>query len=94
MKVRLLLVVVFVALSLPCIEVPEFAAMQDDVSNDFIVAQPRVVPPVCETGRTPDFAAAHLQKSSVLAAFSPLLSSASIPGKARLVLSATSVQRK
>ncbi|HKF02525.1 MAG TPA: hypothetical protein VKB49_09430 [Candidatus Sulfotelmatobacter sp.] len=37
MKVWLLLVVVLASLSLLCIELPEWAGIYDDVSNDFIV---------------------------------------------------------
>jgi hypothetical protein len=95
MKVRLLLVVVLVSLSLPCIELPEWAGIFDDVSNDFIVVPSRVERPVCARSlRAPHFAALFSQARTVLTVFPSPLLNAPIRSGARSVLNIISVQKK
>jgi hypothetical protein len=38
MRVKFVLIVVLVILALPCMEIPEWAGMYDDASNDFVLA--------------------------------------------------------
>ena len=94
MKVRLLLVVVLVSLSLPCIELPEWAGIFDDVSNDFVVPS-RVERPVCARSvRAHHFAALLSQARTVLTVFPSPLLNAPMRSGARSVLNIISVQKK
>ena len=95
MKVRLLLVVVLASLSLLCIELPEWAGIYDDVSNDFIVVASRVEWPVCaRSAWARRFAALLSQARPVLTVFPSFLLNAPIRSGARSVLNIISVQKK
>ena len=95
MKVRLLLVVVLASLSLACIELPEWAGIFDDVSNDFIVVPSRVERAVCARSVwAHQFAALLSQARTVLTVFPSLLLNASIRSGGRSVLEIISVQKK
>jgi len=89
------LIVVLIALSLPCMELPELAGMYNDVSNDFFVMPSRAERPFCTASAdVPHFADSSLNPHRVSIPLRSPFSYAPIPHEDRLVLKLISVQKK
>ena len=95
MRVGMFVVIALIALSLPCMELPELAGMYNNASNDFFVMPSRAERPVC----TASAVVPHVTESSrnlhwVSIPLRSPFSYASIPHEDRLVLKQISVQKK
>jgi hypothetical protein len=95
MRVGMFVIVALIALSLPCMELPELAGMYNDASNDFFVMPSRAERPVCAASvGAPHFAEASLNLRGVSITLQSPFRCAPIPHEARLVLNLISIQKK
>ena len=95
MRVGLFLIVALIALSLPCMELPELAGMYNDASNDFFVLPLRAARPVSSAGVwAPRFAGASVNLLGVRINLQSPLPCAPTPHGARLTLNLISAQKK
>ena len=95
MRVGMFVVIALIALSLPCMELPELAGMYNDASNDFFVMPSRAERPVCTASAgVPHFAESSLNLHGVSITLPSRFPCARIPHEARVVLNLISVQKK
>lgn len=95
MRVNLFLIVAIVALSLPCVELPEWAGMYDDASNDFVLLPSRVEAPIFATaGSTPRLRAGHVDLDPQLIIFTSLFADIPFANESHSLLDRLTVQKK
>jgi len=95
MRVILFIIIATVAFGLPCVELPEWARIYDDATNDFVLLTSRVERPVCAAAApTLRLRAAHLDRDSLLVILAPSLAGIPIAGESHSLMVLLTVQKK
>ena len=96
MRVILFIIIATVAFGLPCVELPEWARIYDDATNDFVLLTSRVERPDCAAAApTLRLRAAHLDRGdSLLVILAPSLAAIPIAGESHSLMVLLTVQKK
>ena len=95
MRVGFFVVLALVTLSLPCVDLPEWAGTYNDPSNDSVVMLSRLVEPLCVRRlRTPRVAIVYLNRHAASNLSASAFYVLPIPSDTRALLDRLSVQKK
>ena len=94
MRVRIFLIFALIILTMPCMELPEWAGMYDDASNDFVIAPAKTELPAHARPSATHLPARHVNRRTPTAATTTSFISASVPNETDFLSNLVAIQKK